>query len=130
MRTTNSAAGDPTLLIVDDEWLIIASIADYFRDLGFAILQARSADGAIQILQRTRVDVVVSDISMPGKLNGLDLAKWLQEERPAVALILMSGAPQKFDVVERLGSPVAFFAKPFGLPALESCIREQLGMAG
>ena len=130
MRTNGGVAREVRLLIVDDEWLIIASIGEYFRDLGFAILQARSADGAIEILQRTRVDVVVSDISMPGKLNGLDLAKWLREEQPAVALILMSGAPQKFDVGKQLGSPVAFFAKPFGLPALESCIRAQLGVAG
>ncbi|OFX04567.1 MAG: hypothetical protein A3D94_16960 [Alphaproteobacteria bacterium RIFCSPHIGHO2_12_FULL_66_14] len=121
-----ATAPEPTLLVVDDEWVITAAIADYFRELGFAVLQARSADGAIQHLERTRVDVVVSDISMPGGMSGIELAKWILRERPAVVIVLMSGRSIKGDVARELGAAVPFFAKPFDLDRLERCIHERL----
>jgi CheY-like chemotaxis protein len=124
--TEPATAAGPTLLVVDDEWVITAAIADYFRELGFSVLQALSADGAIQFLERTRVDVVVSDISMPGGMSGIGLAKWILQERPDVMVVLMSGRSVSGDVARELGPAVPFFAKPFDLDGLERCIHEQL----
>lgn len=129
MASTDDATGELTLLVVDDEWLISAAIGDYFRDLGFTVLLARSADGAIQTLTRTRVDVVVSDIAMPGSMNGLDLAKWVLRELPEVPVVMMSGATQAAEVAEVLGSAVPFFSKPCDFASLETCVREQLRAA-
>jgi DNA-binding NtrC family response regulator len=129
MASTDDASGDLTLLIVDDEWLISAAIGDYFRDLGFTVLLARSAAGAIQYLTRKRVDVVVSDIAMPGTMNGLDLAQWIRRELPAVPVVLMSGVSRVADVAEALGPAVPFFSKPCDFASLESCVREQLRAA-
>jgi two-component system, cell cycle sensor histidine kinase and response regulator CckA len=121
-----ATAAEPTLLVVDDEWVITASIADYFRELGFAVLQARSADGAMQYLKDAHVDVVVSDISMPGGMSGIGLAKWILREQPGVVVVLMSGRSVKGDVTQQLGPAVPFFAKPFDLDGLQRCIHERL----
>ncbi|MDP2375384.1 response regulator [Reyranella sp.] len=129
MGSVEHATGDLTLLIVDDEWLISAPIGAYFRDLGFTVLLARSADGAIEYLTRTRGDLVVSDISMPGTMNGLGLAQWIRRELPAVPVVLMSGASKAADVAEALGPAVPFFKKPCDFGRLETCVREQLRAA-
>jgi DNA-binding NtrC family response regulator len=90
------------------------------------VLLARSADGAIQYLTRNCVDVVVSDIVMPGSMNGLDLAQWMRRELPAVPVVLMSGVSRAADVAEALGPTVPFFGKPCDSTKLENCVREQL----
>ena len=78
------------VLVVEDEILIRVVIADYLRSCGYRVIEAASADEAIVILQHTEleVDVVFSDIEMPGSMDGFELSKWLRANRPGVDVIL------------------------------------------
>jgi CheY-like chemotaxis protein len=101
-----------TVLIVEDEALIRLGLVADAQDAGFAVLEAASADQAIAILEaRTDVSVVVTDIDMPGSMDGLRLAACVRDRWPPVKLILVSGqvTPEAGD----LPSGGRFFAKPY-----------------
>jgi two-component system, response regulator PdtaR len=64
-------AQSPTVLVVEDEVLVRMVIADYLRDCGFRVLEASTADEAMRVLgTNERVDIVFSDVQMPGSLDG------------------------------------------------------------
>lgn len=87
------------VLVVEDEILIRVVIADYLRSCGYRVIEAASADEAIVILQHTEleVDVVFSDIEMPGSMDGFELSKWLRANRPGVDVILAGSVARAAD---------------------------------
>ena len=84
-----------TILIVEDEVLVRMPIAQYLRDCGYKVIEAANADEAITVLshKETVVDVVFTDIEMPGALGGFGLAKWVREHRHGVDVILAGTLP-------------------------------------
>ena len=88
----NGTHRKPTILVVEDEVLIRVSTAEQLRDNGYRILEAWNADEAKALLQsREPIEVVFSDVNMPGAMNGFELAKWIRQEYPDVAVLLTSG---------------------------------------
>ena len=87
------------VLVVEDEILIRMVIADYLRGCGYRVIEAASADEAMVILQHTEldVDVVFSDIEMPGSMDGFELSKWLRANRPGVDVILAGSVARAAD---------------------------------
>jgi CheY-like chemotaxis protein len=85
-----------TILVVEDNVLIRMVIAAYLRDCGFRVIEAVSADEAILVLEQGEVlvDVVFSDVEMPGSLDGFGLNRWVREKRPDVPVIL-AGTPAR-----------------------------------
>ena len=85
----------PTILVVEDEILVRMVIAAYLRDCGFDVVEAGDADEAVRVLEAgIQVDIVFSDVNMPGSLDGFGLAQWLRRERPDLKIILTSGVAQ------------------------------------
>lgn len=81
-----------TILIVEDNDKVRKLSIERIRDLGFATLEASSGDQAYQMLKGgAQVDLVFSDLVMPGALNGYDLALKVTAEFPAIKLLLTSG---------------------------------------
>lgn len=78
------------VLVVEDEVLVRMVIADYLRACGYKVIEAASADEALLILQQpdVTIDIVFSDIEMPGTMDGFALSKWLKANRPGVDVIL------------------------------------------
>jgi CheY-like chemotaxis protein len=107
---------DPaTILVVEDEALIRMVIADHLRDAGFAVLEARSADEALRMLDEAQsIHIVFSDINLPGSNNGIDLAQWLRANRPAVPVVLTSGVGAR-DMPAELRGAVPMIMKPYDL---------------
>jgi DNA-binding NtrC family response regulator len=79
-----------TILLVEDEVLVRAPIAQYLRDCGYRVIEAVNAEEAMTVLlhEETVVDVVFSDIEMPGVVDGFGLAKWIREHRPGLDVLL------------------------------------------
>jgi DNA-binding NtrC family response regulator len=79
-----------TILLVEDEVLVRMPIAQYLRDCGYKVIEAVNADEAMTVLlhEETVVDVVFSDIEMPGAVDGFGLAKWIRERRPGLDVLL------------------------------------------
>ena len=111
----------PTVLLVEDEVLLRMMLADQLREEGWTVVEASGADEALLILRQNliRPDVVVSDISMPGSLDGLGLARVIRSECPELKIILMSGHHRALEGPDY----DAFFPKPYDGPAIIRKVR-------
>jgi len=117
-------APSPTILVVEDDVLVRSVAAAYLRESGFEVIEATGADEAIRVLQaEVRVDVVFSDVNMPGSMDGFALAQWVHRERPRLQVILTSGAPHTARGAAQQG-PI--LAKPYDHAALARYIRALL----
>ena len=85
-----------TVLVLDDDVLIRMPICQYLRDCSYRVLEAASADEAATILQKQdiHVNVLLTDIEMPGAMNGFEFAKWARSVRPELNIVL-AGTPER-----------------------------------
>lgn len=81
-----------SVLLVEDEPLISMLIAEWLVEEGFAVHEASTADEAFDyILRGGAVDVLFTDINLPGRLNGVELAERVRELRPELPVVYASG---------------------------------------
>jgi DNA-binding NtrC family response regulator len=112
-----------TILLVDDDHILRMTVADCLRDCNYDVCEAETADEAVAILEDGLVvDVVISDVLMSGRMNGIDFAIWLEKHRPAVPMILASGAVGLDQAAKRLLAVKHCLPKPFGISELETAI--------
>lgn len=99
------------VLVVDDEPLIRFATVDALEDAGFEVLEAGNADEAVVLLRGTEVDVVFTDVNMPGSTDGLGLMAMVRARSPSTQVIVTSGHVRlgAFD----LASGVSFIPKPY-----------------
>ena len=104
-----------TILVVEDEVLIRLVIADYLRECGFKVLEAANAAEAIQILSTAdaSIEVVFSDIQMPGEMDGFGLARWVRGNKPNSKMILTSGYNRSAQIAGELCEGHPILAKPY-----------------
>jgi DNA-binding response OmpR family regulator len=120
-------ADSPTVLVVEDEVLIRIAIADYLRECGYRVLEAGSGDEAVAVLKTDiRVDVVFTDVTMPGTLNGFGLAQWVRVERPGVRVILTSGITRTAQQAHNLCAHGPIMEKPYNQGEVNRRIRALL----
>jgi CheY-like chemotaxis protein len=101
----------PVVLIVEDEPLIRMLAVDAFVDHGFLVLEAEHAAEALRVHEtQAQVDVLFTDVNMPGALNGIDLAERLKAKAPELRIIITSALPI-LRPVDHL--PARFFSKPY-----------------
>jgi DNA-binding NtrC family response regulator len=102
------------ILVVDDDALIRLTLSDHLQDKGFKVLEAATGDEALAIMAAPAftVDLVFTDVIMPGVTDGFALAKWIIENQPAVHVIVTSGDTQKMAMAKDFGSEVLFVPKP------------------
>ena len=88
----NYSDGTPVVLLVEDELLVRMAAADDLQDAGFHVLEAANADVALAVLEicSNEVQVLFTDIDMPGSMNGLDLAESVQQRWPHISLLISS----------------------------------------
>ena len=90
-----------TILVVEDEVLIRLMISEYLREFGYTVVEAHNAAEATRILRTEEpVQVVFSDVRMPGDMNGLGLAKWIAHNRPEIGVVLTSAHVAPADLPE------------------------------
>jgi CheY-like chemotaxis protein len=101
--------------VVEDEVLIRLVIADYLRDCGYKVHEAANADEALAILQAPEVsiDVVFSDVEMPGSMDGFGLARWVRSNKPDIQVILTSGVQRSADIAATLCEAGPLLQKPY-----------------
>jgi len=103
-----------TILVVEDEAIIRLMITEALRAEGFGVVEARSGDEALTLLESgTPVNLVFTDVCMPGKLDGLSLVSRLRVTRPDLKVAVGSGySPEwpSFDFVD------LFIGKPYDVP--------------
>jgi len=104
------------IMIVEDETLIRFALADALIDEGHVVVECGNVLEAVAALGRHGdIDAVVTDIDMPGSLDGLDLVRVVRSSRPLMPIWVTSG--RNADLSE-FGSSVVFAAKPYDMDAL------------
>jgi CheY-like chemotaxis protein len=112
-----------SVLVVDDDLLVLDNIAAMLDDLGHAVIEARSGEEAVQLLRRTpKVDIVVTDYAMPG-MNGLQLAEAVVADYPGMPVVLCTGYA---DLLGSARPHLPRLSKPFDQAALASVMEEAL----
>ena len=121
--------GNETLLLVDDEELILESARELLEPYGYTVLTANQGEEAISLLDQKdiQVDLVLLDLNMPG-MGGERCLEELRKSHPAVKVLITSGYPVRGDrrkLVEEDAS--GFISKPYKLKDLLKKLREILG---
>jgi len=116
-----------TVLIVEDDALIRIDVADYLASEQINPVEAVNADEALAILQkRDDIQIVFTDVNMPGAMDGIELARHVRERWPAVGIIVASGMvrPQR----STLPDGARFFEKSYDLERLSASIRAMVSI--
>lgn len=113
------------ILVVEDEALIRAMLAEVLRETGFTVIEAASADLALECLNdMARLDLLFTDIQMPGSMNGIDLARRLRVDNPNLPIIIASANLDNRSVDE-FGP---FIAKPYLMHHAVDLVLDVLGL--
>lgn len=114
------------ILIVEDEMIVRLIGSDTLADAGYEVVEAETADEALLILdQHSDIEVLFTDIRMPGSMNGLELARVVHERWPAVKILITSGDtfPGDSDIADH----GRFLAKPYRTEVLRREVDKLLG---
>ncbi|WP_426142670.1 two-component system response regulator RssB [Pseudomonas sp. DWP3-1-2] len=119
-----------TLLIIDDDEVVRASLAAYLEDSGFSVLQAGNGLQGIELFEKETPDLVICDLRMP-QMGGLELIRQVTSLSPETPVIVVSGAGVMNDAVEALRLGAAdYLIKPLqDLAVLEHSVRRALDRA-
>lgn len=125
LAVTNSRF-EGTILVVEDDQGVREIAEQMLRDSGYAVIVAVDADDGLEKFHLTsKIDLVFSDIKMPGKMNGIDLAKRILASSPATPVLLATGYAEK-TIKEEIEQEdkVSFIAKPYDTETLPSLINQ------
>jgi two-component system NtrC family sensor kinase len=112
-----------TVLLVEDNPAVAEVTTSYFQQLGYVVRQAASASEALEALGCDQnIDLVFSDILMPGGMNGLELGRTMRRLYPDLPVLLTTGLSTS--AAEALQEGFALLQKPFDLAALEQALLE------
>ncbi len=115
------------LILIEDD----AGVRDYFKSvvgrLGYELLTAENGPEGLALIERETVDVIMSDLNMPGEPNGMALIRRIRELRPQTPLVVVSGYPtrERLDECKALGID-DFLTKPFEMTFFSSVIARLL----
>ncbi len=123
------AKASETVLVVEDQAQVREVTLLRLIQLGYTVIEAENGPRAIEILEAAEgIDLVFSDVVMPGGMSGFDLARWISENKPGTAVVLTSGFAD--DVVRAGWSGAAKYnvlRKPYGREELARALREAIG---
>ncbi len=108
------------VLVVENDALLREAVMQRFEAIGYAVIEAANAQSALDLIAAGEpVDLVFSDVVMPGALSGHDLVRSLRQNHPGIALLLTSGhISEAYRDRQPLDPPVELLAKPYPLKSL------------
>jgi CheY-like chemotaxis protein len=112
--TPETQRSRPTILVVDDEKLIVDTVVEILQGAGFEVVGAYDGWTALEKITRWRPDYVLSDVLMP-QMNGVELAITIQKMHPATRIVLFSGQAGISEILlegQRQGFEFELIAKP------------------
>ena len=116
------------ILLVEDEWLILQVAATELADAGYEVLSADNGDSALALLERgEQVDLLFTDVRMPGSLDGWALARRARDLRPDLPVIYATGFSRE---APGMVDGAVLVDKPYRLPELLTTIDRLLGRSG
>jgi CheY-like chemotaxis protein len=114
------------ILVVEDEPLIRLGVISMLEDAGHDAAEAANADEAVRVLEKhPEIELVMTDIDMPGSMDGIKLSHYIRKRWPPVQLIIISGkvTPKP----DELPPDAKFISKPYQEPHLLRVIGQMIG---
>lgn len=123
------AINQHTILLVEDEPLIRMDVAFQLRQRGFAVIEAARAIEAIDLLATgvMPISLVLTDVQMPGEMDGLDLLRWTREHHPSITVSVMSASREAVAQALSLCAPSLVFLKPVLVSVMAEIFETILG---
>ena len=116
-----------SILLVEDNDEVAMLVTEMLRELGYRVTRAASAQGALGALADEReIDLVFSDIMMPGTMNGMELAREVRRRRPSAPILLTTGYAGAA-VRDAEAEDIEILCKPYAIEALDAALRVALG---
>jgi PAS domain S-box-containing protein len=121
---TLHAIGAETILVVEDDEALREYTTEVLRELGYGVLEARDGPSALEILERHHVNLLFTDVVMPGGMNGRELADEAVRRRPGLRVLLTTGYARNANIHHgRLDAGVQMIGKPFSVGELSAKVR-------
>jgi signal transduction histidine kinase/CheY-like chemotaxis protein len=123
---SREGAGE-TILVVEDEPDLLALATRFLEELGYRVIGAENGKAALEVAQHEqRIDLLLSDMVMPGGMSGRQLAKALCAKRPALPVLFVSGYPDDVvdDAPDAVNAPIV--TKPYDRAHLAAAVRKAL----
>jgi PAS domain S-box-containing protein len=119
------AEANETVLLVDDEATIRMVVTDVLNELGYSVIEASDSASGLRILQsEVRIDLLITDVGLPGGLNGRQMADAARDKRPALKVLFITGYAENAVIGSgRLHPGMHVLAKPFAMDQLASRIK-------
>jgi len=118
-ETFASAIGGGMVLLVEDNPDVAIASTGLLEQLGYSVRWVSDAEAALEEIERDGVDLVLSDIVMPGKLDGLGLARAIRETRPRLPILLASGYSE---AAQNAGTEFPILRKPYQMHELNEAL--------
>lgn len=112
------------VLVVEDEYLIRTLLSDELRDEGYDVIEASNADEALLILETAVPDLIISDVRMPGSIDGLGLLALVSQSHPTLRVIITSGHLQP--TLATAAGATQFVPKPYSLEVIVKAAQNRL----
>lgn len=121
--TGKHTADRPRILLVDDEESMLTLLKEVVQLLGYDPITAADGALALRCFDESRVDLVITDINMPG-ISGLELLRQVKKQNPDVPVVLITGlSSNRFRDAAREYHADGFLSKPFRIDDLRNCIQ-------
>lgn len=116
-----------TILLIEDEGLIRMATAAMLEDAGYHVLEAMNADEALVTLEAgNEIDIVITDVQMPGKIDGLELVEIIASKYPRIPSLVTSGRASLQEA--RDCGARKFLTKPYTASAIQSAVEAVLSV--
>ena len=124
-RLPPRAGTGETVLVVDDEPTVRMLVTDVLEDLGYAAIEAHDGAAGLHVLQSdARIDLLVTDVGLPGGMNGRQLADAARARRPDLKVLFITGYAENAVIGNGLLAPgMELLTKPFAMSTLGTRIR-------
>ncbi len=123
LRRVSTNAAPQMVLLVEDSTEIRESVREMLRSMGHSVIEATSADEAMQLAELPGIEMVLSDINLPGEMSGLDLARHLRI-RGLTRAALMTSLPPGDSLRRTAAAEFPVLGKPFGPADLQTSLQE------
>ena len=128
MMVLDHSAVPAVILVVEDEMLLRMRAVDMIEDAGYTSVEAVDADEAVAILEsRSDIALLLTNIQMPGSMDGLQLAHTVHERWPPIGIILVSGQLKLANI--DIPADSLFFGKPIEAGEMIAQMRTMIGHA-
>ncbi len=120
-----------TIFVVEDDPDVRAYMATVLSTLGYSVVEAEDGPSAVAMLDGApKIDLLLTDMMLPGGMNGIDVAQVVRDRIPDIRVIYTSGYTDSEQVTQKLsGAGVEFLPKPYTIDRLTSTVRKLLDAA-